>query len=448
MGGTTVLVGNTRRAAKRAARRKANELATRGPVLHYGSNFPASAAQERHLAMVQTVNAKPVPAMNQPSVGRRRRARGRKTRRAKAGPTPAASGLHPHVSEYLSQLNSPNEYGHGKVPLNPMGVPTNNSLTFKSYNTFTSSPSPATATEIGFFPGHNYSDAADPVDLVSAHAYTQTINGTALIIGPAGDGVRGNCIGYQVSGGANDTFYAATNVATASALGAAENAPFTVSDQNGNHTRWRLQSLQVTIENVTAISSIGGDVVVVQPDHKEQSTAVGAYVKYSSFRRYNSTTPIVVKWVPRSEDLYWWHSDSGTAAIGTLGVGIRILLNNTSTTSQSYRISWVANWEIAGAQYAALSTPTLDSAQGQMVVPRAINAARNHSGTTQHLLAHGEVEAAAADSGIAKGLSRRLSTMYKAVPSAVKDHVARALGDGFLGRAAGVIGGALAAVAP
>lgn len=409
----------------RQERRKKQVRQLENQALRVGSNTSAVAAAERRMAGQQTVNAAPKP-----------RAQAKSARPKKAA---AGSGLHPSVSGYLAQLNDPHMIGHGKVPLNPMGVPTNNSFTYKQYNTVPLSAAATTATEVGFWPGHNYADASDPLDLVSAHAYTQNINGTTFLVGPCSDGIRQAAIGFYHTGNSVDQFTTQTSVINTIALQPAELAPFSAADASGEHTRWRLQSFNVVIENVTPMASIAGDIVVVQPDHKAIDVDAGSYIKYTSFERHPGTKPVVVNWLPRTEDLYWWHSDTGTVATYNLGLGIKILLNNTSATTQNYRLTWIANWEISGARYAALATPTHDSAQGTIVVPRAINAARNHSGTTKHITAHAAVEAAGADSGLAKSLPSRLAGMYKTLPQAVTDHAERVFGAGWkaLGAAAG-----------
>jgi hypothetical protein len=351
--------------------------------------------------------------------------------------------LMPDVNEYFSQLNAPSEQGHGKVPLNPMNVPTNSSFTYKSYNSVSASINANTATSFDFFPGHAEAQAADPLDLVSAHAKTQRVGALATdyVVGPTTDGIFGTCImGVATSALALDTFPASSNTAGSTVITAAEVAPFTASDSDGNHTRWRLQSLEVVVENVSTLQNLGGDIVVVQPDHSSDATAVGTYMKYSSFRRHNAMEPVKVQWLPRTRDLMWWHSQHTTADTALSEVGLRILLNNSTANAQQYRVDFIANWEVSGARYAQLSTPTRDCAQAAVVVPRAINAARNHTGTTKFIGAHGEVEAAGAHGpGTFGQLASRLARLGSAALKATEQHVTQVIGAGvnFTGKAVG-----------
>ncbi len=392
----------------------------------FGSRLGGIIAEERKLANMMTLNngsAKPAPK------GKKKKAKAKSSRTAQQGGA-GSSLLLGGVSSYLDQLKDPRSVGHGKVPLNPMGVPTNSSFTYRAYNTISTTVTTGTSTSVDFFPGHAEAQGADPVDLVSAHAKTQLVNATNFVVGPASDGTRNPCMGILTTGGALDVFPTASNTASSAAFGSAEAAPFTASDNDGFHTRWRLQSLEVVIENTTALQSAGGDVAWVMPDHSSDDAALGLYMKYASFRRENAIKPIRIKWLPRARDLYWWHSQHTTGDTGFAEVGLRILLNNSTAASQVYRINWIANWEVSGAKYAQLSTPTVESSQGQNIVPRAINAARNHSGTVENIHAHAEVEAAGAvGPSMKNALSARLQRMGQAATRAVADHARRVLGD-------------------
>lgn len=397
----------------------------------YGSRIDKIAKEERKLADLVLLNG----GQKKPA-GPQRKKKSKKGK-PQARPQPG-SLLHPIVQQYLSDLTRPDRDVVGKVPFNPLQVPTNNSFTYRAYNTITlNGLATGVATEISFFPGHTMNADAEPLDLVSAHALTQRLAGPIdWVVGPAGDGTRNPCVGFYQTGVASGTFLATTAAATA--ITSAEVAPFTVADGDGDHTRWRLQSMQVTIENVTPQGSLGGDVIVVQPDHSTSDTAAGAYMKFSSYRRYNALEPIVVKWIPRTRDFYWWHSVN---AINTnpSEAGVRILIDNSTGVAQNYKVMWIMNFEVSGAKYAQLSTPTLDNFQASAVLPRAVNAARNHSGNLTSIKAHAEVEAASMlGHPAAQELGARLRAMGADGVEAVKKHVASAIG-GALGLGAATV---------
>lgn len=306
-----------------------------------------------------------------------RKRRGRKSKGARA--SVALTKAHPAAREFLRAAHVAKPNAAAKVPYNPLGVPTTTSMVCSTSGAGTYSITAAQYMHVGFFPGHGYTDVAAPLDLVSAHHFVQNIGGTNYVVGPAGDGTRNPCLGVIIPSSATTTLPSNSSTVGNIALAPINTLPFTAVDTNGHHTRWRMTALRIVMECVNPISTQGGTIQDVQPDSDDGSlpgNPIATGMRYGTYHTREMVGVKEIRWIPRPQDLYWWHSESGTAATDLSAIGIWITLAAPAANAVSVRLEWFANWEIAGYNVNQLSTPTVNSPAAQSHVLPALISAR------------------------------------------------------------------------
>lgn len=148
----------------------------------------------------------------------------------------------------------------------------------------------------------------------------------------------------------------------------------TIGDQLSGHARHQLVSMGVRIFNTTPVLSRGGNVVTVQfatPAGLLRQTAGPMEQKFleiePSFKVHgDGGDGIEVSWIPRVQDLAYWHGVRG----GNLGnqnsvqsqhgsAAMCVFLNNSAPADQAYSIQVVFNWMLSGQYYQSVSAPAI-----------------------------------------------------------------------------------------
>ena len=272
--------------------------------------------------------------------------------------------LVPRLKSYLDLLADPWRAEVCKCPVNYNPVPSFlTSLARTTVNTEGVFAAANSSTQIALFPGHGSNSDNDSMDGDSYHSLQQVVNATTYAVGPV---VSQNSAihGIVTVGLALGSAQIASNTAASSPLGPDLNLPYVGQAGSGSHTRWKLLSMGVRIENTTVLGSRAGDIVSVQPS----SPAANSYqVSFGSQPTFElsvdpNTGTWQRTWIPRATDMAFWHTitvGEQAADINMYAAGWFIWLNNNSAVTQTYRLEILCLWEMAGANLAAIASPTV-----------------------------------------------------------------------------------------
>ncbi len=289
--------------------------------------------------------------------------------------------MNQRLASYFRQLADPWSNQGIKCPVNYNPVPSFMTTSAHTTATLNNVKVAASAcTQIVLFPGHGYGTTADVMDGVSYHASPQNIGGASIPIGPVMIGASNPAIGFYIP----DTFGMAigvdvSNSSTAGTLPITWDTPLPYVGQSGNggHTRWKLLSMGIEILNTTPITNRGGQIVHVMPNSNVIATGLRT-TDYAAQPTYTITDapndkPYKLSWIPRTEDLAYWHSETGTANASVCVPAIIVFLD-APTTAQTYSVEVVCNWELSGHNLAAVSGATLHQPADKNVVEPTISA--------------------------------------------------------------------------
>lgn len=294
---------------------------------------------------------------------------------------PPADILNLRLQSYLAQLADPWKYQGIKCPVNYNPVPSFMTTPAHTTSTFMVAVAADRQRQIVLFPGHGYATSADSMDGVSYHCTTQNIGGTTYSIGPITTGGFPPAIGFI----GTDAIYSgtipdATLSSTANYLPITIDVPlpYTGSIGNGLHTRWKLLSMGIEVQNTTAVVNRGGTIMHVMPNTNVISSGAfladfGAQPTFRVSDEANSR-PYKLSWIPRAEDLSFWHSEVGTANASVCVPAIILLLQAATTGQQTYTIEVVCNWELSGHSLAAVSSAVLHQPADKNIVEPTLSA--------------------------------------------------------------------------
>lgn len=312
------------------------------------------------------------------------------------------------VAKYLNCLCHPEKNMGVKIPVQVNNIPSHNSIVARTVRHEAIEVVTGTALEIGLFPGHSRSDPLDTLDLVSAHTMLQTINGVQYLVGPIQTATAACCIGYKSpvalgTGTVVDTSGVSVTALTPSPL------PYQATLAAGHHSRWRLVSMQVTLKNKTQDLKKGGVVYSVQTAGAFQAssaTARSEFEVFESFREHRSNDYIVLTWMPRPQDLAFWHCE-GSPTTSTEEAGIRIWIEGPNGTAPADDQYWemvvVQNWELAGTSLAAVATPAVSHPKAAPVIKPVLETMHNSMPSAKHGVELGRLFHAAFDKGAELG---------------------------------------------
>lgn len=301
--------------------------------------------------------------------------------------------LQPRLARWFDALANPWGGEGVRCPVNYNPVPTMMASTARTTVTKLIQVPATTSFQYDMFPGHGSATETDSMDGVAYHGAPLTVNATNFSIGPVNDGthtatnvVQTTALNSDPSNGTSASM--ALNTAASSALTYDVGLPYTAQAGKPYHTRWKLSSMGVKIANVTPELSRGGAVFSVQPSTPFSSTTISDHERFPTFQtssRANEGT-LTLSWIPRPEDLAFWHKDSDAAAtIDPMVAGLRFWLSNPTAGAQSYELSFVFNWEVAGANLAAIASPSAHQPADKSIVDPALEVARFNSPTASNL---------------------------------------------------------------
>lgn len=289
--------------------------------------------------------------------------------------------LAPRLESYFSSLAKPWEEPV-KCPVNFNPVPSYLTSLARITSSANLSIAVSSCTQIDLFPGHGA--AGDEMDGVAYHTHPQNINGTLYVMGPVGDGTRAAAVGVVTTGLSQTAATAVSNGATSSALVPNVALPYTASDADPGHTRWKLVSMGIRLENITPLNVRGGLVRWVQPSSEFTAVTVAAHEVFETYNESAkaNTGTLEITWIPRPSDVAFWHSNSALNFSSLVGAGLRLWLSNPDGTNlQTYRIFVVQNFEMAGSNLESIASRSLIQPADQNVLSTTLSVLRTAEST-------------------------------------------------------------------
>lgn len=292
---------------------------------------------------------------------------------------PPATKLNSRLDSYFRALQDPWKYQGVRCPVNYNPVPSFLITTAHTTRTVPSlSVSGGTTTQLTLYPGHSHPADTDAMDGVSYHTNLTRINGINVPVGPLVLGVN-PAIGVETTNLASGADIVSFDTVNSTAMTYDVNLPYTATSGNGSHSRWKLVSMGIEIENTTPVSTRGGMIQHVQPASQIFSTG-GLLVDYGSQPTFRVTTEansgrVKLSWIPRADDLAFWHIDTGVpVSTGLLAAGLLLWVTAPSGATQTYSYQIVCNWELSGHSLAAVSAPTVHQPADKNIVEPVISA--------------------------------------------------------------------------
>lgn len=336
-----------------------------------------------------------------------------------SGAEGAVEGMLPNaVASYAASLSEPWENTGVRVPYHVNNLPTTDSMTAKTTANFNTTVALNTRTQITLFPGHGESYAAEAVDLVSAHSIPQRVGVTDYIVGPVDHTAPYTAICGAVTPGLVTTGVgSSTSTTPAGTLPIAYDVslPFVSNSAAGHHTRWRLVSMGVKIINLTPDLDIGGSITSVQPNTLFVSDDISDYAKFNSFQICEAKEDFVVTWIPRGQDVSFWHLNASGFSSTVQSAGLIVSLLAPAAKAQEYQISVVCNWEIAGSSIRALATPAINHPTAGNTIAPSIEMLHGGAPDARAALQVATVVNAAGDSGFARAASKAVGFVESAM---------------------------------
>lgn len=303
-------------------------------------------------------------------------------------------------------------------------------------------------TQIALWPGHSTmvgdpsqgGGVQGPMDAVAYHSRDVYIGGAAsanvYTIGPMTKvdaigtraGVAGVLTPNVVVGGMNS----ASNAAGRVPLTWDVPLPYSVdSTKGGHHARWQLVAMGIRIHNVTPEIYRGGTVVTVQPNNQylvDSAARQESLEIFPTFRDHGVGESVVVSWIPRAQDLAFWHAQesasSGGAPMASVEApGILVFLNNPTNNTMTYSYEVVCHWQLAGTYLNPVGGPAPHAPEVKPHVEKAISFLQNSSHTAapaKQVIARAVAHNGATSAGTWQDAARMGFTMKNAMGFAKK----------------------------
>lgn len=295
-----------------------------------------------------------------------------------------ARKLQPRLERWLRLLAEPFENASCKVPINYNPVPSfMTSVARTSALTYSWSVAGNTTTQIAIVPGHGIASEVEPMDGVAYHARKQIVNTTTYTVGPMGDGVHGSMCGVHRTGLTTGTSNMYCNTVNDTPITYSNQLPYTASEGESGHSRWKLAACGIRIQNVTPELTRGGNVSSVQPSSVTPIAVTNQdyFTSNPSFQisEKANTGVLEISWIPRPEDLAYWHSirtSTETAYSGVNYAGLFVWLNNPTSGAQSYAVDFVFHWELGGTSLQTVSSPSVHQPADKNVLEPSLDITR------------------------------------------------------------------------
>jgi hypothetical protein len=334
--------------------------------------------------------------------------------------------LLPRLERYLASLARPFDTEVVKCPVNYNPVPTFiTTLARMTKTTQMLTVYDGTTTELDLFPGHasiveNQNPSGAPVlqtesamDGVAYHAAPQWIGpsggvpfGGLFCIGPIGstDLTRTYPPAFGMSTDHLPIVGGVAASATSSVVPPAGGAiypaiadtPLPYSASTGAaHARWKLVSMGVRIINVTQELNRGGSVITCQPVNPQNFPTIAEFSINPTWRDHGPCDKAIeVSWIPRAEDMAFWHqsivtvpgSGSRYAATTPENAGLRIWFVNPTLQIQLFSVETVLNWELGGTLLQTVGTSAIHQPADKNVIEPTLSVLKNTAHTASAAL--------------------------------------------------------------
>lgn len=263
----------------------------------------------------------------------------------------------------------------------------------------------STTSQLVLYPGHStqvstvnsYNDGGSPMDAVSYHARDVSINGTLHVVGPMSktDNVStktpvGGAIRTGITLGSTENSTAADSVPLTYDVALPYTSNNSGSLAGGAHSRWQLVSMGLRVRNVTPALNRAGSVITVQPNNTitmVSGASQATYEIYPTFYDHGvADDGFEISWIPRAQDLAFWHGTEGTSAAGSNSniscPGI-LCWFNALTYQQAYTLEVVFNWQLAGTYLNSVGGPAPHAPEAKPVVEKTLSVLQNSSASAR-----------------------------------------------------------------
>ncbi len=333
-----------------------------------------------------------------------------------AGFTPKKGMLRDRLQNWLEALARPFDMDPQKCPVNFNPMPTLQTTVMRTTVTEKIAINAGQNFQYVLFPGHTAPVDADELDGPSYHQNWQALPAGAVYpVGPmqyadAGSVLRSPIIGVKTwiaGAGGGGTISSGVCQDTSSTGGAYTNqpivydvaVPFTGSAKNGYHTRYKLTAMSVKFLNETPEVNRGGNYYSVQPLNSVSFPAINQYALYTTFHDHGlcDQKEGTVSWIPRVQDLSFYHPSASTSyTIGIGSAGIILWFVNNTAYNQNLSIEVVCHWEVGGQNLQTMATAASQMPSDNNVVTPTISYLQQGSHTAAPAPRVAEVVATAA----------------------------------------------------
>lgn len=319
--------------------------------------------------------------------------------------------LRSRLADWLAAVGDPFKNPPAKCPVNYNPMPTLQTQVFRTAVTGKVSAAVGRNLQITIFPGHTLAVDNDEMDGPSYHMNWQAVNSGAGVsyypIGPVvvddsglatpvcatlssvdnTGGKGGGTIGANSTVTDTSYFSAAAPAQSTAALSYDTPLPLIATAKSGAHTRWKLTAAEIRFRNETPEVDSGGEFYSVQPLNTVQYDSIKAYSLFTTFRNHGicRLKEGSVKWIPRVQDLAFWHCGPKTNFTNQISnAGILLWFVNTTGKAQNISYEIVYHWEMGGSNIQTMATPSIQQpADANVVAPTlSVLQASAHTATT------------------------------------------------------------------
>lgn len=309
------------------------------------------------------------------------------------------------VQQYMRALKDPFNAVAPSCPVGYNPVPTYASFPARSTNTTELTVGAGVIVQLTLFAGHSIEYDADEMDGPSYHSTSVNIrrgNDSAIVTGtpgPVNSGARVAILGatsYVATPGivpaqngsalTDLSFQSGTiNFAGSQAgpLTVDNPLPFDASEQDGDHTRWKVVCMGIRAQNITPVSNRGGQFISVQPDTEFASNRINDYSRFKTFKVYEGSQ-MRTSLIPKPYDQSYWHT-AGSAASSTTtrAASIMVWFHNSTASAQTISFQIVANWQLAGNSVKPMCQPSLSVPKAEDIINPTIAVLQNSTHTAE-----------------------------------------------------------------
>lgn len=358
--------------------------------------------------------------------------------------------LVPSVEAYADQLADSWNQSGARNPCVYNPVPSYRTLTSTTAYGLNYSIPAATQWCIVLYPGHSMDTSdTESMDGVAYHARTMLIGGTTATnrfhIGPVGSTTESkSAIGFHYEEAVGLDSFPVSSTATCLPILAEKSLPFTALTGSHGHTRWMMNGMAVRIFNKTSGGNRGGAIDSVQPQNASGNVSwsgVTSQPTYNTTEEINENDGYNLAWIPRPEDMAFWHTadDGNVQVYQAEGAAILLRFRNTTAATQSVSAYIKCNWELAGESLSTVTSPTVPEPSAKDVVGPALAVVQNTTHTAKDLglvstvmhntrgLGGTLVHAAKAAVPVAKYLAPRIGKAFADASPALHDTLAAML---------------------